>query len=93
MSRYVGWCLNDKHATVRAEALRALRRAFELKTLEDNADLFISRFKRRMVDMCDDVSVDVVCEAVAVSGQLARLAQLVRSLSWFCNARRPFLIF
>eukprot|EP00049_Salpingoeca_infusionum_P002336 m.55751 g.55751 ORF g.55751 m.55751 type:complete len:1311 (-) comp11515_c0_seq1:1912-5844(-) len=68
--KYFGWCLNDKDAAVRSEALLFLTQLFDNKDFAVHLDLFYTKFRNRILYMAADVSSDVVVDALKLHEKL-----------------------
>jgi cohesin complex subunit SA-1/2 len=62
--KYIGWTLYDKQGECRVKCLTALRPLYELEELHVRLELFTSRFKARIVEMCLDKEYDVSVSAI-----------------------------
>ena len=62
--KYIGWTLYDKQGECRVRCLTALRPLYELDELHVRLELFTSRFKARIVEMCLDKEYDVSVSAI-----------------------------
>jgi len=74
--KYIGWLLNDKDASVRRSAVDALRKILMLPEAAETLDLFVNRFKARVVNMCEDKHPGVVASALELSCLFATMDKL-----------------
>jgi len=70
-SRYIGWALSDKDASVRAEALKTIFKLFQDSAAVQKLDSFTNRFAPRMVDMLNDKDASVRVEAASIIKSLS----------------------
>lgn len=64
--KYVGWLLYDKHAEVRIKCITALQPLFDDYESISKLEIFLSRFKDRLVTMIADKDIDVAVKACQV---------------------------
>lgn len=74
--KYLGWSLNDKSASVRLEVLVALKGLAGSSSHLAMMDTFIGRFRPRMAEMLQDVSTEVVVEAIRLAAVLHEHTEL-----------------
>ena len=74
--KYVGWLLNDKDASVRRSAVDSLRKILKLPNAAETLDLFINRFRARIVNMVEDQNPGVVASALELSVLFASMDKL-----------------
>lgn len=74
--KYIGWLLNDKDASVRRTAVDALQKILSLPDAAETLDLFINRFRGRVVNMAEDQHPGVVASALELMVTFAAMDKL-----------------
>lgn len=62
--KYLGWMLSDKDSRVRLASVVAVRDLLSSTEIADGMELFLSRFWKRIGEMCLDVDRDVALAAI-----------------------------
>lgn len=70
--KYIGWTLNDKVADVRLKCLQALLPLYDRAEIAGKMELFIKKFKSRIVQMANDKVSEVAVQAIKLTIQIQR---------------------
>jgi len=72
-TKFIGWSLNDKDASVRAKALKTLTPLYATEDFVTKIHPFTLRFLDRIVEMTRDIDASVSVLAIKLSTTLAKI--------------------